>query len=82
MGVAEWAAIELRYGGYIERERECAAKLAGDGGVRAFPESLEFPALASLSYRGPGEARPRPARPAWARPGEFLGFPRATSRTS
>jgi tRNA uridine 5-carboxymethylaminomethyl modification enzyme len=36
-GAAEWATIELRYGGYMDRERDMAARLLGSS-------------LASLSY--------------------------------
>jgi tRNA uridine 5-carboxymethylaminomethyl modification enzyme len=46
---AEWAAIELRYGGYIEREREFAAKL-GELEMFRIPEGLEFHTLESLSF--------------------------------
>jgi tRNA uridine 5-carboxymethylaminomethyl modification enzyme len=48
-GEAGWAEIELRYGGYIEREREMAAKLMQMDDF-AIPGDLEFSALMSLSY--------------------------------
>ena len=56
-GEAGWAEIELRYGGYIEREREMAAKLMQMDDF-AIPGDLEFSALMSLSY----EAREKLAR--------------------
>jgi tRNA uridine 5-carboxymethylaminomethyl modification enzyme len=46
---SEWAAIELRYAGYIDRERGFAAKL-GELELFRIPEGLEFHALESLSF--------------------------------
>jgi len=48
-GAAEWATIELRYGGYMDRERDMAARLL-EMEEFVIPASLEFSALASLSY--------------------------------
>jgi tRNA uridine 5-carboxymethylaminomethyl modification enzyme len=48
-GEAGWAEVELRYGGYIEREREMAAKLMQMDDF-AIPGDLEFCALMSLSF--------------------------------
>jgi tRNA uridine 5-carboxymethylaminomethyl modification enzyme len=47
-GAGEWAAIELHYGGYMERERDMADKMLEmeDFGI---PEGLEFASLESLS---------------------------------
>lgn len=47
-GAAEWAAIELRYKGYIQREREAAERLEQ---LEAFelPADLEFAEFDSLS---------------------------------
>jgi tRNA uridine 5-carboxymethylaminomethyl modification enzyme len=45
----EWAAIELRYGGYIERERDMADKML-EMEEFCIPEGLEFRLLESLSY--------------------------------
>lgn len=42
-GMAEWASIELRYGGYIEREREAAERLT---------QLEEFEIPAGLTYGG------------------------------
>ena len=58
---AAWAAIELRYGGYLEREREAAARL---GKLDAFeiPAELEFAGVESLSTEAReklGSRRPR-----------------------
>jgi tRNA uridine 5-carboxymethylaminomethyl modification enzyme len=48
-GHAEWASIELRYEGYLARERDAAARLAElDSFV--LPEDLEYVACESLSY--------------------------------
>jgi tRNA uridine 5-carboxymethylaminomethyl modification enzyme len=49
VGAAEWASIELRYGGYIEREREAAARLSKLESF-AIPEGLAFAGMESLSY--------------------------------
>ena len=46
---AEWAAIELRYGGYIEREREFAARL-DELEEFLIPGGLKFEELESLSF--------------------------------
>jgi tRNA uridine 5-carboxymethylaminomethyl modification enzyme len=48
-GDTEWAAIEFRYGGYIEREREMAARLAELEDFR-IPADLDFRQLNSLSF--------------------------------
>lgn len=53
----EWAAIELRYGGYIEREREFATRL-GELEQFPIPEGMEFKELESLSL----EAREKLSR--------------------
>jgi tRNA uridine 5-carboxymethylaminomethyl modification enzyme len=46
---SEWAAIELRYRGYMEREREAAEKM---GRLDAFelPEDLEYSEAETLSF--------------------------------
>ncbi|HEX7023806.1 MAG TPA: hypothetical protein VF187_03220, partial [Gemmatimonadales bacterium] len=44
-----WAAIELRYGGYIGRERELAEKMA-ELEEFVLPEELEFQEMESLSF--------------------------------
>jgi len=46
---AEWAGIELRYGGYIDRERDMAARIAE---LDAFelPATLEYRSLKSVSF--------------------------------
>ncbi len=46
---AEWAQIELRYGGYLEREREMASKLSE---LESFelPDDIEYRAFASVSF--------------------------------
>ncbi|MHB1327408.1 MAG: tRNA uridine-5-carboxymethylaminomethyl(34) synthesis enzyme MnmG, partial [Gemmatimonadales bacterium] len=45
----DWAQIELRYGGYLEREREMAGRLSE---LEAFelPGDLEYRAFNSVSY--------------------------------
>lgn len=48
-GEADWAAIELRYRGYMEREREMAGKMA-EMEEFGIPETLVFSALDSLSH--------------------------------
>jgi tRNA uridine 5-carboxymethylaminomethyl modification enzyme len=48
-GEAEWAGIELRYGGYIDRERQAAQRL-GELDEFMIPPGLEFTALHSLSF--------------------------------
>jgi len=48
-GEADWASIELRYGGYITRERELAGRM---GQLEDFelPQELEFRTMESLSF--------------------------------
>ncbi|HEV8149518.1 MAG TPA: hypothetical protein VGP61_04975, partial [Gemmatimonadales bacterium] len=46
---AEWAAIELRYAGYMEREREAADHL-NELEDFEIPADLELTGVASLSY--------------------------------
>ncbi len=46
---AEWADIELKYGGYLQRERAAASRLAGMDGF-SLPEEMEYRGLATLSY--------------------------------
>ncbi|HSE28395.1 MAG TPA: tRNA uridine-5-carboxymethylaminomethyl(34) synthesis enzyme MnmG, partial [Gemmatimonadales bacterium] len=48
-GDTEWADVELKYGGYLVRERERAGRLARMDGFR-LPEGLDYPALRSLSW--------------------------------
>lgn len=58
---AAWAEVEIRYGGYLEREREMVAKLAelegfelsGDLEYRSFG-SVSFEAREKLALRRPG----------------------------
>ena len=60
-GEGDWAAIELRYGGYMERERELAGKMVQmeEFGI---PESMQFSELDSLSYEAREKlTRHRPA---------------------
>ncbi|MBA2459426.1 MAG: tRNA uridine-5-carboxymethylaminomethyl(34) synthesis enzyme MnmG [Gemmatimonadales bacterium] len=45
----EWADIELKYAGYLARERRAAARLSQMEGF-TLPTSLEYPALGTLSY--------------------------------
>jgi tRNA uridine 5-carboxymethylaminomethyl modification enzyme len=45
----EWADIELKYGGYLARERAAAGRLAQMDGF-ALPENLEYRRLATLSF--------------------------------
>ena len=54
---AEWASIELRYRGYIERERQAAERL-GELEEFEIPESLAFAEVTTLS----SEAREKLAR--------------------
>jgi tRNA uridine 5-carboxymethylaminomethyl modification enzyme len=57
----EWAAIELRYGGYLEREREAATRL-GELDEFEIPSELEFAGVESLSTEAReklGDRRPR-----------------------
>jgi len=54
---SDWAAIELRYGGYMERERLMVGKML-EMEEFILPEDLEFATLESLSY----EAREKLSR--------------------
>ncbi len=45
----EWAGIEIRYEGYLARERQAAAKLAEMDGF-ALPSELEYRTFAGLSF--------------------------------
>jgi tRNA uridine 5-carboxymethylaminomethyl modification enzyme len=56
-GEGDWAAIELRYGGYMKREQELARKMI-EMEEFGIPDSLEFSDLVSLSY----EAREKLSR--------------------
>lgn len=44
----EWADIELKYAGYLDRERHAAARIAGMDGFE-LPQELDYGGLASLS---------------------------------
>ena len=44
-----WADVELKYGGYLVRERERAGRMARMEGF-VLPEGLDYPALRSLSW--------------------------------
>jgi tRNA uridine 5-carboxymethylaminomethyl modification enzyme len=58
---ADWAAIELRYGGYISRERELAAKM-GEMDDFQLSGELEFAGMDSLSFEAREKlSRQRPA---------------------
>ena len=46
---AEWADIELKYGGYLQRERAAASRVAGMDGF-SLPGEMEYRGLATLSY--------------------------------
>jgi tRNA uridine 5-carboxymethylaminomethyl modification enzyme len=48
-GECDWADVELKYGGYLVRERERAGRMAR---MEAFelPQGLDYPALLSLSW--------------------------------
>jgi tRNA uridine 5-carboxymethylaminomethyl modification enzyme len=46
---AEWAAIELRYGGYLERERQSAKRLASMDQLR-LPVDIEYTGLQGISF--------------------------------
>jgi len=60
-GEGDWAAIELRYGGYMERERELAGKMV-EMEEFGIPETLQFSELDSLSYEAREKlTRHRPA---------------------
>jgi tRNA uridine 5-carboxymethylaminomethyl modification enzyme len=56
-GEGNWAAIELRYGGYIDRERELAGKMSELENFQ-LPGELEFGSMESLSF----EAREKLSR--------------------
>jgi tRNA uridine 5-carboxymethylaminomethyl modification enzyme len=60
---AEWADIELKYSGYLTRERAAAGRLSQMDGF-ALPEGLEYEGLTTLSF----EARQKLAV---ARPGSL-----------
>ena len=60
---AEWADIELKYAGYLTRERAAAGRLSQMDGF-ALPEELEYEGLTTLSF----EARQKLAI---ARPGSL-----------
>jgi tRNA uridine 5-carboxymethylaminomethyl modification enzyme len=60
---SEWAEIELKYGGYLSRERAAASRLS-EMDAFVLPEGLEYGTLASLSF----EARQKLAT---ARPGSL-----------
>jgi len=45
----EWADIELKYGGYLARERTAAGRLAQMDGF-VLPEHLEYRSMATLSF--------------------------------
>jgi tRNA uridine 5-carboxymethylaminomethyl modification enzyme len=47
--VTEWADIELKYGGYLFRERRSAQRMAQMDGLR-IPESLRYEGLHALSF--------------------------------
>jgi tRNA uridine 5-carboxymethylaminomethyl modification enzyme len=46
---ADWADIELKYGGYLVRERAAASRMAGMNEF-SLPEELEYRGLTTLSY--------------------------------
>jgi tRNA uridine 5-carboxymethylaminomethyl modification enzyme len=48
-GEEDWAGIELKYGGYLMRERSAAARLA-EMDELVIPEQIEYGGLAALSY--------------------------------
>ena len=48
-GEGDWAAIELRYGGYMERERELAGRMV-EMEEFGIPDTLRFSELDSLSF--------------------------------
>ncbi len=48
-GEADWADVELKYGGYLVRERERAGRMARMEGFE-LPEGMDYPALLSLSW--------------------------------
>ncbi|HEU5219393.1 MAG TPA: hypothetical protein VFU23_12085, partial [Gemmatimonadales bacterium] len=60
-GTGEWAAIELRYSGYMAREREMVSKML-EMEEFTLPEGLEFRAMDTLSYEAREKlCRQRPA---------------------
>jgi tRNA uridine 5-carboxymethylaminomethyl modification enzyme len=48
-GEADWADVELKYGGYLVRERERAGRMAQMEGFE-LPAGMDYPALLSLSW--------------------------------
>ena len=48
-GGADWADVELKYGGYLVRERERAGRMVRMEGFE-LPEGMDYPALLSLSW--------------------------------
>ena len=46
-----WADVELKYAGYLARERESARRLAEMREIR-LPEDLAYERLASISFEG------------------------------
>jgi tRNA uridine 5-carboxymethylaminomethyl modification enzyme len=46
---ADWADIEIKYAGYLARERSAAARLAGLEDLR-IPDLIDYRALATLSF--------------------------------
>jgi tRNA uridine 5-carboxymethylaminomethyl modification enzyme len=57
---SEWADIELKYGGYLARERAAAGRLALMGDF-ALPETLDYQRFETLSFEARqklGAARP------------------------
>ncbi len=48
---ASWADVELKYSGYLTRERAAASRLAQMGGL-AIPRSLEYANLGAISFEG------------------------------
>ena len=74
----EWADIELKYSGYLARERNAAVRMAGMDEVE-LPEGLEYASLKALSTEARQKltvARPRSLGQA----GKFQACPRATSK--
>ncbi len=48
-GEADWADVELKYGGYLVRERERAGRMVRMEGFE-LPAGMDYPALLSLSW--------------------------------
>ena len=48
-GEEEWAEIEIKYGGYLQREQEAAARLREMEDFQ-LPTELSYPSLSSLSF--------------------------------